>query len=110
MQGLDDLGREIVAYWAAQYRVSLCLPGRALLDAATHAVLARLRSYTRRHDLLAWHDLSSDSALALIRSLLPCGPEQVVCLVWCAALHLRWIELDAAPLPPRGDLVQPTDR
>jgi hypothetical protein len=110
MQGLDDLDREIVAYWAAQYRELLRLPGRALLDAATHAVLARLRSYTRRSDLLAWHDLSSDSALALIRSLLPCGPEPVVWLVWCAALHLRWMELDAVPPSPRGDREQPTDR
>ncbi|GEM_PF-2714354 len=111
MGSLDDLDREIVDYWAAQHQLALGLPGRAFVEAATHAALGRLRCYHTAGDLLRWHDLSSTAILALIRSLLPTAPEYAVWQVWCSALHLRRTELDGTsprlgavelPLPDRS--------
>ena len=101
MQQLDDLDREITTYWAAQCRQALMLPGRVFVEAATHAALAQVRCFHTASDLLRWHDLRSEAALELIRSLLPSMPASALWQVWCAALYLRWVELTE----PDGSLV-----
>lgn len=103
MRELDDLDLEIVAYWAARRRRALALPGRVFVEAATHAALGRLHCYRTAPDLLRWHDLSGAAALALIRDLLPSAPAGAHWDVWCAALHLRWTELERPLATPGGE-------
>jgi len=93
MRQLDDLDAEILTYWAAEHRKAERLPGRAFVEAASQAALTQLRCYTTASDLLQWHDLRSAAGLALIRSLLPDVTATTLWQVWCAALHLRWLEL-----------------
>lgn len=93
MRQLDDLDAAILTYWAAEHRKTERLPGRAFVEAARQAALTQLRCYTTASDLLQWHDLSSAAGLALIRSLLPDVSTAALWQVWCAALHLRWVEL-----------------
>lgn len=93
MRQLDDLDAEILTYWAAEYQKAERLPGRAFVEAAQQAALTQLRCYTTASDLLQWHDLRSAAGLALISSLLPDVTATALWQVWCAALHLRWLEL-----------------
>lgn len=93
MRRLDDLDAEILTYWSAERRKAERIPGRAFVEAAQQAALTQLRCYTTASDLLQWHDLRSAAGLALIRSLLPDASTAALWQVWCAALHLHWLEL-----------------
>ena len=103
---VDDLTPErrvIVSLWRSSYRDLPRHPaGRALAEAAAHALLARLRQECATADALWRHYEEGNAAdFALIASLVPSPPdartpterEQPFWTIREAAFWLRWQEL-----------------
>ena len=94
MEGLSPYNRATIGLWRRGRERLAAQAGRALAEAAAHAVLARLRPCREPGALLAAYEASPRADFALIASLLP-GDETSE-LFWCvrdAAFHLRWREL-----------------
>ena len=95
---VDDLSRydrATVALWARSYAaVSRRTEQRHLAEAAAHALLPRLRTYTTPAALLARYEAEAAADFALIGSLLPGSPsDEELWQARDAAFYLRWREL-----------------
>lgn len=103
MDELTPGQRVIVSLWRDSHRTLERDPaGRAVAEAAAHALLARLRASCRATaDLWRHYEEGSDADFALIASLVPAPPaartpserERVLYPIREAAFWLRWREL-----------------
>ena len=95
MEELSSYDRATIALWARSHRELAHEAARTwTIEAATHALLARLRAYADQRQLLTRYQGEAANDFALIRSVLPEEPsEEVTWRLRDAAFHLRWLEL-----------------
>ena len=97
MEPLNRYDRATVALWTKSYvELMQWTDQNHLIEAATHALLAGLRSSTFQRALLVRYESDAPADFALIGSLLPDGPsDELLWRVRDSAFYLRWHELTA---------------
>ena len=96
MEPLSNYDRTTVGLWARSHAAlqDQQQPGRPLVEAAAHALLARLRDCSEVQLLFARYDADPAGDFSLIGSIVPHYPRpELLWRIRDAAFHLRWLEL-----------------
>jgi hypothetical protein len=97
LEGLSRYDQATLALWCRGHRaLTQSAPYDPLVQAALHAVLARLRTCAGERALFARYEAATAADFALVGSLLGAEPEEEA--LWQlrdAAFYLRWRELHA---------------